>query len=121
MTTQCFRIKSGARSATCDISGLSDDTLYGLGVIAGPVRILFDGDTLDSDGVIVTANYFDDDIQQSLVDFEGPSEDHCGYAEDFAEEYAIEISRRLVRRENGPHIIATQQDVERAADACWAV
>lgn len=120
MTTQCFRLQSGARSATCDISALSDDTLYGPGVIAGKVRILYDGQTPTSDGTIVTANFYTNNMQFSLVDFEGESEEHCAYAEMLADLYAIEINRRLERR-SAPHVIATQADVEQAADACWAV
>jgi len=113
---QCFRIQSGARSATCDISALNDDTLYGPGVIAGKVRFLYD------DGAIVVANFLCENRFRSavLTDFEGADEEACEYAESFAEEYSIEISRRLDFRQNVPHVIATQDDVERATARCWA-
>lgn len=113
---QCFRLMSGSRSATCDISQLSDDTLHGPGFVAGKVCILYDGPS-DFGGTIVTANFLHDTHFHSTVleDFEGESEDHCEYAALFAEEYAIEIARRL-ERSQAPHVIATQADVERYGD-----
>lgn len=108
--TQCFRLQSGLRAATCDISALN----YSRDVVIGQVRFLYD------DGPIVEAHFFHDSWGAKLTDFEGRSEDHCEYAEDFAEEYAIEIGRHLDFRLDVPHVIATQQDVEREAARCWA-
>ena len=113
--TQCFRYGS-SRAATIDISELSDDTLHGPGVIAGKVRILY-----PDSGAIVTANYFDDDFQQSLVDFEGDDKQACEYAESCAGELEKEIAAHLDSCDRTPHVIATWQDVEDEADRCWAV
>ena len=116
MTTQCFRIQSGARSATCDISVLNDDTLYGPGIVAGKVRFLYD------DGAIVTANLLCEKRFHStmLTEFEGADEETCEYAELLSDEYAIEIGRRLDFGRDVPHVIMTQEDVEREAARCWA-
>lgn len=112
---QCFRYGS-MRQATVDLSALSDDTLHGPGVIAGKVRILY-----PDSGAIVTANYFDDDFQQSLVDFEGDDEKACEFAEACAGELEKEIAAHLDSGDDAPHVIATWQDVEDAANSCWAV
>ena len=112
MITRCFRLMSGARSATADLSGLDVSTLFGASMVVGQVRILFD------DGALVTANWVDD-VFPALVDFEGEEESFVEYAEMMAEDYAVEIARRLERPE-APHVIATQNDVEHAADLCWA-
>lgn len=106
-----LRLESGTLAASVDL----DDLDYVDGVLVGKVIFVFD------DAPYVTAHYFDDDFQQSLVDFEGEDEALCKYCEAHSDAFAKEIERLLTDQRNYADVIATQADVKREADRCWAV